>query len=63
MKSRGMAHTSEVRMFKISSKGIILMPISNSDKKTTPSESKRRIKEHQNLSTSKGSSGLKESAR
>ena len=53
MKSRGMTHSSEVRMFKISSKGIILVPISNSNKKTSPSESKRRIKEHQNLSTSK----------
>jgi circadian clock protein KaiC len=63
MKSRGMVHSNEVRMFKISSKGIILKPISNNDKIETPSESKRRIKEHENLSTSKESIGLKESAR
>ena len=63
MKSRGMVHSSEVRMFKISSKGIILMPIASANKKATPSESKRRIKEHQNLSTSKESFGLKETAR
>jgi len=58
-----MVHSSEVRMFKISSKGIILMPIASANKKATPSESKRRIKEHQNLSTSKESFGLKETAR
>ena len=32
MKSRGMVHSNEVRMFKISSKGIIFKPISNNDK-------------------------------
>ena len=63
MKSRGMVHSNEVRMFKISSKGIILKPISNNDKIETPTESKRRIKEHENLATSKESIGLKESAR
>jgi circadian clock protein KaiC len=63
MKSRGMIHSNEVRMFKISSTGIILKPISTKEKSETSSESKRRIKEHDNLSTSKESIGLKESAR
>jgi len=49
-------------MFKISSKGISLLPIIK-QKKETQSESKRRVKEHQNLSTSKESIGLKISAR
>jgi circadian clock protein KaiC len=63
MKSRGMVHSNEVRKFKISGKGINLTPISSADKIETLSESKRRVKEHQNLSTSKESIGLKESAR
>jgi circadian clock protein KaiC len=63
MKSRGMVHSNEVRMFKISSKGIDLMPINSVDKIETLSQSKRHIKEHQNLATSKESFGLKESAR
>ena len=61
-KSRGMVHSSQVRIFKISSKGISLLPIIK-QKKETQSESKRRVKEHQNLSTSKESIGLKISAR
>src|SRR5450759_3019910 len=40
MKSRGMVHSNEVRMFKISGKGIILKPISNKDKIETSTESK-----------------------
>jgi circadian clock protein KaiC len=62
MKSRGMVHSNEVRMFKISSKGISLPPLANHNKETK-ANSKRRVKEHQNLSTSKESIGLKESAR
>src|SRR5450759_3008913 len=58
MKSRGMVHSNEVRMFKISSKGISLPPLANHNKETK-ANSKRRVKEHQNLSTSKESSGLK----
>jgi len=63
MKSRGMVHSNEVRNFLISGKGIILKPMDRKDKIVTPSESRRRIKEHQNLATSKDSFGLKESAR
>ena len=63
MKSRGMVHSNEVRKFIISSKGIGLMPIKKPKESETLSDTKRRVKEHQNLSTSKESSGLKESAR
>jgi len=63
IKSRGMIHSNDVRKFLISGKGIILKTLIDSDKKETPSESKRRIKEHLNLSTSKESIGIKESAR
>lgn len=59
MKSRGMAHSNEVRKFKISSKGIALSPIDIGEKGSL-SDSKRRTKEHLNLSTSKESIGLKE---
>jgi len=62
MKSRGMFHSSEVRRFKISSKGIRLLPIVMQDNGTS-SLSKRRAKEHQNLSTSKDSNEMKESLR
>ena len=53
MKSRGMIHSNEVRRFIISSKGISLMPIIQSEKKESLNEIKRSVKEHQNLSTSK----------
>jgi circadian clock protein KaiC len=62
IKSRGMVHSNEVRMFNISSEGIILLPLIK-QKNETQSDSRRRIKEHQNLSTSKESTGFKESAR
>jgi circadian clock protein KaiC len=52
MKSRGMAHSSEVRKFNISHKGITLMPIVSA-KKRSSGDIKRNEKEHQNLSTSK----------
>ena len=58
MKSRGMVHSSEVKRFSISSKGITLFPIVQSE-----IGSRRSLKEHLNLSTSKGSNGLKESSR
>jgi circadian clock protein KaiC len=62
MKSRGMKHSSEVRRFKISGKGITLLPIAI-DKTGKQTEASRKILEHENLSTSKGSIGLKETAR
>jgi len=62
MKSRGMPHSNEVRMFKISSKGITLHPLI-AEKDRTPADTKRSEKEHQNLSTSKESNELKESSR
>ena len=62
MKSRGMVHSNEVQKFIISSKGIALIPIA-SDRKGTLAGSKRKAKEHENLSTSKESIGLKESLR
>ena len=55
MKSRGMAHSNEVRKFLISSKGIALLPI--------VADRKRIAKEQENLSTSKKTNGMKESAR
>jgi circadian clock protein KaiC len=62
MKSRGMVHSNEVRRFKISDKGISLLPIHH-DKKRALSETARSLKEHQNLSTSNESIRIKESAR
>ena len=51
MKSRGMAHSNEVRRFTISNKGITLNPIAA--KQTGPlAAAKRKKKEHENLSTS-----------
>lgn len=58
MKSRGMIHSTLVRKFIISSKGITLSPIVT-DKTSLSGASKRRAKEHENLSTSKESIGLK----
>ena len=51
MKSRGMAHSNEVKKFKISSKGIALMAI-ETNKDEPGAYAKRRDKEHKNLSTS-----------
>jgi circadian clock protein KaiC len=51
MKSRGMAHSNEVRRFKISSKGISLLPIISAEKRSLK-DTKRRTEEHHNLSTS-----------
>jgi hypothetical protein len=62
MKSRGMAHSNEVRKFVISSKGITLMPIVTVEKRSK-ADAKRSEKEHLNLSTSKEFIGLKESSR
>jgi len=62
MKSRGMPHSNEVRMFKISSKGITLHPLIP-PKDRTSADTKRRAKENLNLSTSKDSNELKESSR
>jgi circadian clock protein KaiC len=61
MKSRGMSHSNEVKKFKISSNGITLMFIPVNEKGSS-SDSKRKIKEHLNLSTSKESIGLKETS-
>jgi circadian clock protein KaiC len=52
MKSRGMIHSNQVRKFIISSKGITLVPIVPSQKRSL-TDTKRTAKEHQNLSTSK----------
>jgi circadian clock protein KaiC len=52
MKSRGMVHSNEVRRFMISSKGIALIPIVSVEKRSM-ADSKRSVKEHQNLATSK----------
>lgn len=62
MKSRGMVHSTEVVRFKISGKGIALDQI-KTDKKSLQADQKREAKEHENLSTSKESIGLKESSR
>jgi circadian clock protein KaiC len=51
MKSRGMVHSTEVRKFIISSKGIALMPIVPFGKRSKK-DTKRSKREHQNLSTS-----------
>lgn len=48
VKSRGMAHSNQVREFKITSKGIILLPIVKSGEKTLTG-SKRKIRERDNL--------------
>ena len=60
MKSRGMAHSTEMRKFKISSKGITLLPIV-ANSKGPLADSKRKAKEHDNLSTSKESIWVNES--
>jgi circadian clock protein KaiC len=61
MKSRGMFHSNEVKRFIISSKGISLIRIAIKENGTLP-VSKRSAKEHQNLSTSKESIGVKETS-
>ncbi len=61
MKSRGMAHSPEVKRFTISGKGIGLKPLGKNE---APSgKSRRHLKELDNLSTSKDSRAFKESAR
>ncbi len=62
MKSRGMVHSTEVEKFEISAKGITLYPIDHNIK-TSSSNSLRKAKEHESLSTSKESIGVKESSR
>ena len=62
MKSRGMIHSHEVREFNISRKGITLSPIVR-NKKGNTHDSKRNVKENENLSTAKKSSEFKETAR
>ena len=59
MKSRGMPHSNQVRKFMISNKGITLSPIITGGGKSE-SDTRRRTKEHLNLSTSKESIGVKE---
>jgi circadian clock protein KaiC len=61
MKSRGMLHATDVRRFKISSDGISLSVIKDENGSLT--DSKRSAIEHENLSTSKGLAGAKESSR
>jgi circadian clock protein KaiC len=62
MKARGMAHSTDVRRFVISNKGISLIPIAGRENKNMVA-SKRSIKEHENLATSKGAYGQEDSAR
>ena len=62
MKSRGMVHSTDVCKFKISAKGITLFPIV-SNSKGLIADSRRKAIEHNNLSTSKESIGIKESSR
>lgn len=62
MKSRGMLHSNQVRMFKVSSKGITLHPIISPNDRTS-AQSKRKAKENKNLSTTKDSNEMKESSR
>ncbi len=62
MKSRGMLHSTLVKKFLISSKGITLSRIVIKQNGTL-TDFKRNAKEHQNLSTSNGSKDLVESAR
>jgi len=59
MKSRGMVHSTDVRKFKISTKGITLLRIVANNKGPL-ADSKRKAKEHDNLSTSKESIWVKE---
>lgn len=54
MKSRGMVHSTDLRKFNISSKGIALIPLITTIAARL-ANSKRSFKEHENLSTSKGS--------
>ena len=61
MKSRGMVHSNEVRRFNISSKGIHLSAIVI-NKKESLTDSRRKIKEHENLATSKESIGDKDNS-
>jgi hypothetical protein len=58
MKSRGMVHSAEVRRFKISSEGIHIFP-STGDNKGSLTEIKRKVIEHEKLSTSKKSISAK----
>jgi circadian clock protein KaiC len=58
MKSRGMVHSTAVKRFLISSRGITLSAIVNDE-----ASSKRSYKEHQNLATAKASNGVKSPAR
>jgi circadian clock protein KaiC len=62
MKSRGMAHSTDVRRFVISNKGIALTPFAGRENKK-PVASRRSIKEQENLSTANGSHSQKDSAR
>jgi len=62
MKARGMNHSTEVRKFVISNKGIALIPIAGRESKNLAAV-RRSIKEHENLATTNGSHGPKESAR
>ena len=62
MKSRGMNHSTDVLRFVISPKGITLFPLVPV-KKGPLADARRSAKEHDNLSTSKDSIGLKESTR
>jgi circadian clock protein KaiC len=62
MKARGMAHSTDVRRFVISNKGISLPAIAGRESKNMVA-SKRSNKEHENLSTSNGAYGQKDSAR
>jgi circadian clock protein KaiC len=61
MKSRGMAHSTEVKRFTISDKGIGLKPL---DKfKVSSGNLRRQAKELENLSTTRDMNAFKESAR
>jgi circadian clock protein KaiC len=62
MKARGMAHSTEVRRFVISSKGIALTSIAGRENKNLVA-SRRSVKEHENLATSHGAFSQKDSAR
>ncbi|HTF27743.1 MAG TPA: hypothetical protein VK625_02805, partial [Flavitalea sp.] len=62
MKARGMAHSTEVRRFVISNRGIDLVTIAGRENSNRLASS-RRLKEHENLATAKGAGNLKESAR
>jgi circadian clock protein KaiC len=62
MKSRGMEHSNKVRRFNISNRGITLTAIRHNETGAT-SDSKRKIKENENLSTVTTSNKVKETAR